>query len=73
MDNRNDEEKKYRKIKTSLRSQDQYNQLPYNLRKKSIKKFKLAYKRYRKEIISKPIIKKYKNKERYYIVWPGVN
>ena len=71
-DERDNEQIKYQQIKTSLRSEENYNKIPYLVRIKNIKNFKLAYKRFRKDYITLPRFKKNKNNNNYYLVWPGV-
>ena len=53
-ENRNSEEVKYHYIKTVLRSQENYNKIPYIIRIKSISNFKLSYKKYRNEKNTNP-------------------
>ena len=69
---RNEEQIKYYHIITKLRSQEDYNNLPMSVRTKSVRNFKLSYKRYRKDLTIKPkiIYNKY-SKIKYTLVWPG--
>ena len=50
---RNNEEIKYKYIKNKIRSHDSYNSIPYLIRIKNVKKFKLSYKKYRENLKSK--------------------
>ena len=54
------DEIKYKYVKSTLRSGNTYNAIPYHIRMKSTKQFKESYKRYRKEKPYKPVITKTK-------------
>ena len=69
---RNSDEVKYCMINMSRRYENDYNSIPFTVRNTSIKNFKNKYKRYRGEIMFKPIIRKNYSNEKYYLVWPGV-
>ena len=50
VNNRSAEEIKYNRIKTCLRSEMKYNDIPFHVRNKKNKDFKLSYKRYRNDL-----------------------
>ena len=62
---------KYNHINTVLRSEEKYNVIPCNVRSKSVKNFKLSYKRHKKDLITKPRFIKNTHNNTYHIVWPG--
>ena len=70
-DDRNQDEIKYKMIKTIIRSHNKYNLIPFLIRTKNIKIFKKSSKNYR--FGTKYRIKVIKNpkKNKYTIVWPG--
>ena len=71
-DERDENQIKYEHIKTVLRSEEKYNEIPYYVRIKNVKNFKLSYKRYRKDLLTKPRFIKNKNNNKYNIIWPGI-
>ena len=71
-EDRNEHQIKYNNIKTQLRSGERYNKIPFYVRNKSIKNFKISYKHYRGDLKIIPRFVKNKNNERYTIVWPGI-
>ena len=70
IENRSDDKIKYKQINTNLRSEEKYNEIPYYVRNKNIKHFKLLYKRYRKDLKIKFKVKKNINNTDI-LVWPG--
>ena len=71
MNDRSDDQVKYKYINTKLRSQESYNSIPLNIRNKSIKNFNKAYKIHRNGLKVKPKIVKYPRNSTYTLVWPG--
>ena len=71
-EDRNEHQIKYNNIKTQLRSGERYNKIPFYVRNKSIKNFKISYKHYRGDLKIIPRFVKIKNNERYTIIWPGI-
>ena len=69
-ENRTPDQIKYKQIISSLRSKSQYNLIPYYVRMKSVKHFKLSYKRYRGDLKTKPKVIK-SNSGKYTLVWPN--
>ena len=70
-ENRNEEEIKYKNIKTVIRSNDSYNKIPYLIRIKNIKNFKKSYKKYRNGEKSRPVVIKNIKTNKYTLVWSG--
>ena len=68
---RNDEELKYKLIKTIIRSHGSYNDIPYLIRIKTPIKFKKSYQIYREERKKMPKIRKNKINGGYTLLWPG--
>ena len=62
---------KYKYINTKLRSEKSYNNIPLNIRNKSIKNFKISYKIHRIGLRFKPKVIKNKLNSTYTLVWPG--
>ena len=58
-------------IHTHLRSQDDYNKIPFIVRNKNPKHFKLSYKKYLFGLTYKPRIIKNNITQKYSLVWPG--
>ena len=69
---RTNDQIKYHHITSRLRSNETYNNIPMYVRTKSVKNFKLSYKRFRKDLKSKPRIVYNSSKSiKYTLIWPG--
>ena len=72
-EDRNNEEIKYKYIRNKIRSHNTYNSIPYIVRVKTVKNFKLSYKKYREGLKTKPKIVKNPTGPYYTLVWPDSN